>query len=203
MQMVLKNNMKDFFTNITSIKRSAAGITMLLALLFIASAVKAASTQVTITGGTKALDTFDVRGAISKGSGTFVIDHPLDPSNKLLYHSFVESPDVKNIYDGTVTLDANGSATIQLPAYFDALNTSVRYQYFPIGQAMPGLYIGKQESDNRFTIAGGLPGGLVSWQITGIRHDPYILSHPITPEVDKGPGQPFDKGQCVYEPLCQ
>jgi hypothetical protein len=49
-----------------------------------------------------------VTGALSKGSGTFKIDHPLDPTNKFLYHSFVESPDMKNIYDGVVVLDGDG-----------------------------------------------------------------------------------------------
>ena len=42
----------------------------------------------------------DVTGTISKGGGTFKIDHPLDPTNKYLYHSFVESPDMMNIYNG-------------------------------------------------------------------------------------------------------
>ncbi|MBI2618241.1 hypothetical protein HYW58_02195 [Candidatus Kaiserbacteria bacterium] len=79
-----------------------------------------------------------VTGSISKGSGTFVIDHPLDPKNKLLYHSFVESPDVKNIY---------------------------------------------------------------AWQVTGIRHDPFILANPIVPEVEKGPDALVDKGEYLFPDL--
>jgi hypothetical protein len=48
-----------------------------------------------------------ITGSISKGGGSFKIDHPLDPENKYLYHSFVESPDMKNIYDdGKVSVDA-------------------------------------------------------------------------------------------------
>jgi hypothetical protein len=35
-----------------------------------------------------------IGGSLSKGSGSFKIDHPLDPANKYLYHSFVESPDI-------------------------------------------------------------------------------------------------------------
>ncbi len=50
----------------------------------------------------------NVTGTLSKGGGSFKIDHPLDPQNKYLYHSFVESPDMKNIYDGTVITDASG-----------------------------------------------------------------------------------------------
>ena len=82
-----------------------------------------------------------MNGAISKGSGTFVIDHPLDPKNKLLYHSFVESPDAKNLYDGVATLDSNGEAQIRLPGYFMALNKDFRYQMKPIGAPMPNLYV--------------------------------------------------------------
>jgi hypothetical protein len=44
----------------------------------------------------------------------FRIDHPLDPANKYLNHSAVESPDMKNIYDGVVTLDADGEAVVEL-----------------------------------------------------------------------------------------
>jgi hypothetical protein len=33
-----------------------------------------------------------VTGSLSKGGGSFRIDHPLDPAGKYLYHSFVESP---------------------------------------------------------------------------------------------------------------
>lgn len=162
-----------------------------------------AATALTINQNTQAKSSFAITGSISKGSGTFVIDHPLDPSNKLLYHSFVESPDVKNIYNGVAILDDKGSATIRLPSYFDALNGQVRYQFSPIGEPMPGLYVGSTESVNKFTIAGGVPGGKVSWQITGIRHDPYILKNPIRVEVDKGPNELVDKGECIYEPLCR
>src|SRR5262249_48563045 len=74
-----------------------------------------------------------IGGNLSKGGGSFKIDHPLDPENKYLYHSFVESPDMKNIYDGTVTTDESGEATITLPGYFEALNRDFRYQLTVIG----------------------------------------------------------------------
>ncbi len=181
----------------------AVAVAALGSFFIVVSMVEAASTLITVSGNTQALSNFNVRGAISKGSGTFVIDDPLDPRNTLLYHSFVESPDVKNIYDGIVTLDSAGTGIVILPAYYDALNYNTRYQYFPIGQAMPNLYIKSEEKNNQFAIGGGVPGGQVSWQVTGIRHDPYILTHPITPEVDKGPSQPVNKGECLYTPLCQ
>lgn len=160
-------------------------------------------TALTINQNTQAKSSFAITGAISKGSGTFLIDHPTDPSNKFLYHSFVESPDVKNIYNGVAILDDNGSVTIRLPSYFDALNSQVRYQFSPIGEPMPDLHIGSTEAVNKFTLAGGVPGGKVSWQITGVRHDPYILKNPIRVEVEKGPDALVDKGKCIYEPLCR
>jgi hypothetical protein len=126
-----------------------------------------------------------VVGTLSKGSGAFKIDHPLDPANKYLYHSFVESPDMKNIYDGVAVLDANGEAWVQLPDWFEALNVDYRYQLTPIGAAMPNLFIAQKISNNRFKIAGGVPGSEVSWQVTGIRNDAYARANRIPVEVDK------------------
>lgn len=159
--------------------------------------------QTTLTGAVLFQGNLAITGALSKGSGTFVIDHPLDPANTLLYHSFVESPEVKNIYDGVVTLDDEGSARIVLPDYFMALNGDYRYHFFPIGQAMSGLYIAEEISNNEFVIAGGVPQGKISWQVSGNRHDPYILANPIVPEVEKGVEEIVVKGECLYEPLCE
>ncbi|NQV92954.1 hypothetical protein HQ403_00470, partial [Candidatus Kaiserbacteria bacterium] len=44
------------------------------------------------------------------------------------------------------------------------------------------------------------PNTRVSWQVTGIRHDPYILANPIEVEVEKGPDQLVDKGEYVHPP---
>ena len=68
-----------------------------------------------------------VTGNLSKGGGSFKIDHPLDPANQYLYHSFVESPDMMNIYNGNVTLDDKGEAVVTLPGWFEALNRDFRY----------------------------------------------------------------------------
>ena len=54
----------------------------------------------------------EVTGKVSKGSGSFKIDDPLDPANKYLSHSFVESPDMMNVYNGNVTTDKFGRATV-------------------------------------------------------------------------------------------
>ena len=50
-----------------------------------------------------------IRGPIEKPGGRFKIDHPLDPANKYLSHSFVESPDMKNVHDDLVVLDDKGA----------------------------------------------------------------------------------------------
>jgi hypothetical protein len=158
---------------------------------------------ITLNNNVKFVQNLAITGALTKGSGTFEIDDPVDPANKILFHSFVESPDVMDVYDGIATLDKNGDVTVQLPDYFDALNDEVRYQFSPLDQAMPNLYVKTQEKNNQFGIAGGVANGEISWQITGVRHDPYIEANPIIPVVEKGPGQLVDKGQCVYAPNCK
>lgn len=127
-----------------------------------------------------------INGNLTKSSGSFKIDHPLDPANRYLYHSFVESPDMKNIYDGTVTLDEKGEAVVPMPDYFSALNQDFRYQLTAIGESAPNLYVAKKMTDNHFKVAGGKPGMEVSWQVTGIRHDAYARDHRIAVEEDKG-----------------
>jgi hypothetical protein len=146
-----------------------------------------------------------IRGPLEKPVSSFKIDHPLDPANKYLYHSCVESPDMKNVYDGVVTLDQKGEAEIELPDWFDALNKDFRYQLTAIGAPGPNLHIAEEISDgvtttnhsnsssnnnknnnnSRFKVAGGTSGMKVSWQVTGIRQDPYAKAHPIRVEEDK------------------
>jgi hypothetical protein len=126
-----------------------------------------------------------VTGVMSKGGGSFKIDHPLDPANKFLYHSFVESPDMKNVYDGVATLDAKGEATVTLPDWFEALNRDFRYQLTAIGQAAPDLHVKAEVKGNAFSIAGGASGQKVSWLLTGIRQDAWANAHRIPVEEEK------------------
>jgi hypothetical protein len=127
----------------------------------------------------------NISGTLTKGAGAFKIDHPLDPANKYLTHSFVESPDMMNIYNGTVVLDSDGEAWINLPDWFEALNRDFRYQLTAIGVPGPNLYVAEEVSGNRFKIAGGQAGGKVSWQVTGIRHDAYADANRLVVEEDK------------------
>ena len=138
-----------------------------------------------------------VNGTLSKSAGTFKIDHPLDPANKYLSHSFVESPDRKNIYDGVVTLDENGEATVVLPQWFEALNTDFRYQLTSIGEHAP-VYIAQKIAGNSFRIAGGYAGQEISWQVTGSRRDLYALANPIRVEELK---EPEHRGRFLHPEL--
>ena len=127
-----------------------------------------------------------VTGNLSKGGGSFKIDHPLDPANKYLYHSFVESPDMMNIYNGNIVTDKRGLAMVTLPDYFGALNRDFRYQLTVIGQFAQAIVLKKLNS-NRFTIKTSKPGVEVSWQVTGIRQDAYANAHRIPVEENKPP----------------
>jgi len=125
-----------------------------------------------------------VAGSLSKGSGSFKIDHPLDPANKYLYHSFVESPDMMNIYNGNITTDEKGEATVALPEYFEALNRDFRYQLTVLGTFAQAIVADKIKG-NRFVIRTTDPNVEVSWQVTGIRKDALANKHRIQVEVDK------------------
>ena len=122
-----------------------------------------------------------ILGSLTKSAGSFKIDHPLDPANKYLYHSFVESPDMLNVYNGNVLLNQEGEAWVELPQWFQALNKEFRYQLTCIGEHAP-VFIADEIHENRFRIAGGYEGMRVSWQVTGVRHDPYAKMHPIVVE---------------------
>ncbi|MBL8879961.1 MAG: hypothetical protein JNG88_12645 [Phycisphaerales bacterium] len=151
-----------------------------------------------------------VTGTLTKGGGSFQIDHPLDPDNKYLFHSFVESPDMKNIYDGVVETDDRGYARIEMPAWFEKINRDFRYQLTVIDVADADEFIlakiVRELSDNKFTIRTSRPNVRVSWQVTGIRCDAFANAHRIQVEVDKPPaerglflypaeiGQPAERG---------
>jgi hypothetical protein len=112
---------------------------------------------------------------------------------------------MKNVYDGVVVLDNKGKAEIELPDWFGILNKDSRYQLTAIGAPGPNLYIAEEISEattttnysnssssgnnnnnnSRFKIAGGASGMEVSWQVTGIRRDPWANTNRIQVEEDK------------------
>jgi len=127
----------------------------------------------------------NITGTLFAGTKDFKIDHPQDPANKYLFHTSVESSEMMNIYTGNAILDANGVATIQLPGWFEALNSDFRYQLTAIGAAAPGLHVAAEVANHQFSIAGGMPGMKVSWQVTAVRHDAFAQAHPLVVEQDK------------------
>lgn len=126
----------------------------------------------------------EVTGTLTKAAGTFKIDHPLDPKNKTLSHSFVESPDMMNIYNGNITLNKKGEAVVQLPGWFTALNKDYRYQLTCIG-GFAQVYIAEKINNNQFKIAGGTENLEVSWMVTGIRNDAYAQKFRTPVEEEK------------------
>jgi hypothetical protein len=138
-----------------------------------------------------------VTGALHKGGGGFRVDHPGDPENKYLSHSFVESPDMMNVYSGTVTTDEHGDARVALPDYFEALNRDVRYQLTAIGQ-FAQLMVSREINRNEFAIRSDAPRVKVCWQVTGVRHDAWAQAHHIPVEEDK-PGA--EKGRFLHPEL--
>ena len=126
-----------------------------------------------------------VTGLLTKAGGGFKIDHPLEPAHKYLSHSFVESPEMKNVYDGIVDLDNNGECCVELPGWFEALNSDFRYLLTPVGKAAPELHVAREIAGNRFYIAGGKPEMKVCWQVTGIRKDAWAQAHRLIVEEEK------------------
>lgn len=149
--------------------------------------------------------TVNVFGNLTKGSGTFRIDHPLDPENRTLSHSFVESPEMMNVYSGTATTGEDGRVVVELPSYFGALNSDPRYQLTVVGDFATAV-VAERVRENRFTIRTDRPHVEVCWQVTGVRVDPFALHNPVRVEAVKPPsergrylhpeawGQPADRG---------
>lgn len=122
-----------------------------------------------------------VRSSVAK---SLTIDHPLDPANKYLVHASVESSEMMNIYTGNVTTDAQGEARVQLPDWFEALNTDFRYQLTVIGQFAQAI-VSSEVKNHEFAIRSSVPNVKVSWQITGVRQDAYAKANPLVVEEQK------------------
>jgi hypothetical protein len=71
------------------------------------------------------------------------------------------------------------------------LNFEFRYQLTPIGAPAPGLYVASEVKGNQFQIA----GQKISWQVTGIRQDPYANENRIQVEEMKTAA---DQGRFLY-----
>jgi hypothetical protein len=125
-----------------------------------------------------------VRGTLSAAAKDFKIDHPLDPANKYLVHSSVESSEMMNIYSGNVVTDELGLATVKLPNWFEAENRDFRYQLTVIGQFAQAI-IKDKIANGQFRIMTNASHVEVSWQITAVRQDSYAKAHPLVVEQEK------------------
>jgi hypothetical protein len=138
------------------------------------------------TGGTNTTMTLndsgdlDVTGALSKGSGSFKIDHPLKPETHHLVHSFIEGPQADNLYRGTVAL-VGGAATVNLDTAgrmtegtFTALNGNVQclttneQGWTAVKGSVSGNILTIEAQDATCT-------DTVSWMVIGERHDQHMI----------------------------
>ena len=128
-------------------------------------------------------------GTLSKGSGSFKIDHPLANMSNThnLYHSFIEGPQADLIYRGEVVLE-NGSASINLDTVskmtsgtFEALNRNV--QCFTSNESDWDAVKGSI-SGNTLTIScqNASSTATVSWMVIGERKDKHMYDTEWTDE---------------------
>ncbi|MBP0002094.1 MAG: hypothetical protein J7641_24390 [Cyanobacteria bacterium SID2] len=138
-----------------------------------------------------------VNGTLTKTSGNFLIDHPLDPLNKTLRHGFVESPENLCLYRGKVRLDDRGEAIVTMPSYFAALTKEeeATVTLTPIGRK-PFLVSYEWNPDYTALRVFGMANAEVSYLVMADRDDPAILQHRQPVEQEKGNGN-FEKGKLL------
>ncbi|MEQ1933543.1 MAG: hypothetical protein ABL962_06655 [Fimbriimonadaceae bacterium] len=128
----------------------------------------------------------------NSGIKNFLIDHPLDPANKVLTHSSVESDERMNLYRGSAVTDAKGFATAKVPSWFDALNEDIQYQLTVIGDKSDNFVLVKIAQElhrGEFLIRTSEPNVKVNWQVSGRRHDPTSNHFPMEVERMKVEGE--------------
>ena len=126
----------------------------------------------------------NVSGTLSKGSGTFDIEHPLDTNSRLI-HSFIEGPRCDLIYRGSVQL-ANGTATVNIDS--DCVckpESAMRQGTFEALVANPDIFLQNKNSFDQIigSISGNIltivsnntaSNALVSWMVIAERKDSFI-----------------------------
>ncbi|MCD4682344.1 MAG: hypothetical protein K8R86_03590, partial [Bacteroidales bacterium] len=141
----------------------------------------------------------NVTGSLSKGGGSFLIDHPLDPENKLLRHNFVESPENLLIYRGKAELNANGEAIVKMPDYFKALTKEDEASIHLTCVGRPFLTGAEWNNDFSGIIIYGEINREVFWEVLADRDDPVIheLGRPVEEEKG-GENSLCEKGKLLY-----
>lgn len=135
----------------------------------------------------------EVNGAIAKKSSTFLIDHPLDPLNKDLFHGMVEAPRYDLIYRGIVQL-SNGEAIVDI----DLASNMTKGTFNALTQNAEVVGLVNKTSFSRLkasTVVNGeftitcednFSGDTVSWVVMAERHDPFIINNPTTRTDENG-----------------
>jgi len=135
----------------------------------------------------------EVNGALAKKSSTFLIDHPLDPLNKDLFHGMVEAPRYDLIYRGIVQL-SNGEAIVDI----DLASNMTKGTFNALTQNAEVVGLVNKTSFSRLkasTVVNGeftitcednFSGDTVSWVVMAERHDPFIINNPTTRTDENG-----------------
>jgi hypothetical protein len=125
-----------------------------------------------------------VTGTLSKGAGTFHIDHPVDPDNKDLVHGFVESPRYDLLYRGIARL-RNGQALVSIdeassmsPGTFAALTRNAQGEAWNESDDENNFERVRliRISNGRALIKSENPSSniQVGWVVFAERNDPYV-----------------------------
>lgn len=99
------------------------------------------------------------------GTKNFRIPHPIKPDHHLL-HGATESPVSGVEYWGEETLDDQGSLTVELPDYFEALTDQEGRAVLVTARGFVADW--GDISDGCFTVTGA-PGGRFSWLVKAVR----------------------------------
>jgi hypothetical protein len=110
----------------------------------------------------------------------FKIDDPRAPSQRTLTHTPLETDSLQVTYNGNVTTDGSGRATVTLPSYALAIAGGWRYQLTPIGRFGQVIVSREVGSDGSFQIRSEHPRTKVSWSVIGERKDPQARHDAIT-----------------------
>ena len=128
-------------------------------------------------------------GTLSKGAGTFLIDHPLDPNNLNLRYGFVEAPRYDLIYRGVIDVAAGIHAVVNIDAQygmtagtFAALTQNQQVWLYTNDDLQFYIYDPSHLATGQFRIAERAgAAGTVHWLVIGERADDYVKH---TPECD-------------------
>ena len=131
-----------------------------------------------------------VTGALSKGSGSFKIEHPVKPDTHYLYHSFVESPLTDLIYRGKAKL-VDGKALINIDEHFGMTSGTFEAlvddkQVFTTNEDSWDLVKGKVKGNElNIECQNKDFNGYISWLVIGDRKDKHIMEVDWTDERGK------------------